>query len=323
MTIGKVIRKYRKLRNMTQEEMAGRLGVTAPAVNKWENEVSYPDIMMLAPIARLLGISLDTLLAFHEELTMEEITGLVSEADRRLKEEPYGEALRWAKEKLEQYPNCELLILNVAAIFDAWRTMEDIPDGDQYDGYMLVSFYMRKKQYDKAEKYLDYFSIQNPERKRKQAQIYAETGRIKEAYKAYEELVFTDYQRTSMELQGIYMLAIWENDRKKAHMIADKQKELAKCFEMGKYYEISSGLDLATLEKDGDLVVALAKEMLSCVAQIGAFRKSPLYEHMDFKEVSGEFVGELKENLLKCFRDEESYGFLKDDERWQRLINPL
>ena len=61
MTIGKVIRKYRKLRNMTQEEMAGRLGVTAPAVNKWENEVSYPDIMMLAPIARLLGISLDTL----------------------------------------------------------------------------------------------------------------------------------------------------------------------------------------------------------------------------------------------------------------------
>ena len=68
---------------------------------------------------------------------------------------------------------------------------------------------------------------------------------------------------------------------------------------------------------------ALAEEMLSCVAQIGAFRKSPLYEHMDFKEVSGEFVGELKENLLKCFRDEESYGFLKDDERWQRLINPL
>lgn len=38
MTIGKVIRKYRKTRNLTQEEMAFRLGVTAPAVNKWENE---------------------------------------------------------------------------------------------------------------------------------------------------------------------------------------------------------------------------------------------------------------------------------------------
>ena len=51
MTIGKVIRKYRKLANLTQEEMAVRLGVTAPAVNKWENENSCPDITLLAPIA--------------------------------------------------------------------------------------------------------------------------------------------------------------------------------------------------------------------------------------------------------------------------------
>ena len=40
MQIGEVIRKYRKRKNMTQEEIANRLGVTAPAVNKWENGVS-------------------------------------------------------------------------------------------------------------------------------------------------------------------------------------------------------------------------------------------------------------------------------------------
>lgn len=49
---------------MTQEEMANRLGVTTPAVNKWENSNSKPDIELLAPIARLLDISLDTLLSF-------------------------------------------------------------------------------------------------------------------------------------------------------------------------------------------------------------------------------------------------------------------
>ena len=81
MSLGNVIRKYRKIKNLTQEEMAGRLGVTAPAVNKWENENSYPDITLLAPIARLLGISLDTLLSFREELTAEEITGMIREAD--------------------------------------------------------------------------------------------------------------------------------------------------------------------------------------------------------------------------------------------------
>lgn len=342
MSLGNVIRKYRKIRNLTQEEMAGRLGVTAPAVNKWENENSYPDITLLAPIARLLGISLDTLLSFREELTAEEITGMIREADQKLKNEPYEEVLQWAKKKLEEYPNCEELILNFAVIFDAQRLVREIPKKAEYDDYFcslytrvlnsadetiriraadaLVGFYMRKKQYDMAEKYLEYFSIQNPERKRKQAQIYAETDRMEEAYKAYEELLFSDFQRASMELHGMYMLAIQDDDKKRAHMLVEKQRELAKCFEMGKYYEVSSGLDLAVLEKDADTVIDIMEQILSCVEQIGSFRKAPLYEHMKFKEVEEDFIVEMKKNLLKSFWDEESYGFLKDDERWQRLV---
>lgn len=37
MKIGEVIRKYRKEKDLTQEQMANYLGVSAPAVNKWEN----------------------------------------------------------------------------------------------------------------------------------------------------------------------------------------------------------------------------------------------------------------------------------------------
>lgn len=44
MDIGGVIKKYRKEAGFTQEEMAKRLGVTTPAVNKWENGNSKPDI---------------------------------------------------------------------------------------------------------------------------------------------------------------------------------------------------------------------------------------------------------------------------------------
>ena len=44
MQINEIIRKYRKEKNMTQEDMANRLGVTAPAVNKWESGASTPDI---------------------------------------------------------------------------------------------------------------------------------------------------------------------------------------------------------------------------------------------------------------------------------------
>lgn len=345
MSLGKVIRKYRKIKNLTQEEMAVRLGVTAPAVNKWENENSYPDITLLAPIARLLDISLETLLSFREDLTMEEINEITCEADLKLKEKSYDEAFRWAKKKLEQYPNCEQLILNIAIIFDVGRIVHIVQNAQneaEYDEYFcslyervldstdeairigaadsLVGFYMRKEQYDKAEKYLEYFSIQNPERKRKQAQIYAKTGRVRESYKAYEELLFSDYQRASMELQGMYMLALQDSDRKRAHRLIAKQKELARCFEMGKYYEVSCGLELATLEEDADAVLTVMEEMLLSTEQIDDFRNAPLYEHMDFKELREDFIAEMKENLLKCFRDEETYGFLKNDERWQRLV---
>lgn len=341
MTLGKVIRKYRKIKNLTQEEMAGRLGVTAPAVNKWENENSYPDIMLLAPIARLLDISLDTLLSFHEDLTEEEISEIVREADLKLKEESYDEAFLWAKKKLEQYPTCEPLILNLAVIFDAQHIVQEIPEEAGYGEYLcswyvraldskdegvrvraadsLVGFYMRKKQYDQAEKYLEYFSVQNPERKRKQAQIYGETGRIQEAYKAYEELLFSGYQKASLELHGMYMLALEEDDRERAHRLIRKQQELARCFDMGKYYEAPCELELAVLEKDGDTVVKAMEALLSSVEQVGAFRNSFLYEHMEFQEIKADFLAKVKENLLKTFRDEGTYGFLKDDERWQKL----
>ena len=105
MQIGETIRKYRKERNMTQEEMAKRLGVTPPAVNKWENGNSYPDIMLLAPIARLLDISVDTLLSFRGELTDEEIRQIMSEADEKFKNDSYEEAFAFIRKMLEKYPN--------------------------------------------------------------------------------------------------------------------------------------------------------------------------------------------------------------------------
>lgn len=342
MTLGKVIRKYRKMRNMTQEEMARRIGVTGAAVNKWEKEKSYPDITLLAPIARLLDISLDTLLSFQEDLTEQEIKDIIGIADQKLKMESYEEVFQWAKRILEQYPSCEQLMLNFAVIFDAQRLIQKVPKEAEYEEYIytwymrtlnsadesiriraadsLVGFYMRKEEYEKAEKYLEYFSLQNPEKKRKQAQIYAEMGKTDEAYKAYEELLFTDYQRISMELHGMYLLAMKDEDKSKAQKLIGKQKELARCFEMGPYYEASSGLEFATMEKDAQKVVDIMEEMLSGVYHIFDFKKSWLYEYMDFKETRDDFVEELRENLKKCFRDEETYGFLKDDQRWRKLV---
>ena len=342
MQLGEIIRKYRKNKNMTQEEMANRLGITAPAVNKWENGNSLPDITLLAPIARLLGITTDTLLSFQDELTEGEIKDAIYELDSMLKEQSYEEAFLWARKKLAEYSNCEELVLQMAIVLDAQRIVQELSKAEEYDDYIcsqytrvlessdealrgraadaLFCFYMRKENYEKAEEYLRYFSIQNPERKRKQAQIYSRTNRITEAYRTYEELLFSCYQMASGTIHGLYMLAGGQGDMERAHMLAKKQEELAGCFEMGTYCEISSRLDIATLEKDADTVIETMKGMLDSIEQIGSYCKSPLYGHMVFKEIREDFLKELKHNLLECFQDEESYGFLKDDSRWKKLV---
>lgn len=342
MEIGKVIRKYRKENNMTQEEMARYLGVTAPAVNKWENGSCCPDIMLLAPIARLLGITLEELLSFREDLTEEEIGRIVRETDARLKDGSYQETFEWAKGILEQYPNCHRLRWQLALIFDAQRMAKKIPDTERYDedirGWYeraldsgdedlrfhaadsLFGFYFRKEQYEKAQSCLEHLSPQNPERKRKQADIYSRTGRTEEAYKAYEELLFFGYQRISMYMQCISQLALQEKDMGKLRLMAQKQEELARLFEMGEYQEDFTRLQLAVTEQNVDATIENAGKLLSHVESIGDFAGSALYGHLKFSAPREEFLAELKENLRKEFRDRETYGYLAEDERWQSLV---
>ena len=61
-TLGKRIVNHRKKLNLTQDQLAEKLGVTAQAVSKWENDQSCPDIAMLPKLAEIFGISIDELL---------------------------------------------------------------------------------------------------------------------------------------------------------------------------------------------------------------------------------------------------------------------
>lgn len=61
-TLGKRIVVNRKRMGMTQDQLAERLGVTAQAISKWENDLSCPDITMLPKLAEIFGITTDELL---------------------------------------------------------------------------------------------------------------------------------------------------------------------------------------------------------------------------------------------------------------------
>lgn len=61
-TMGSRIAARRKEKGMTREELAAKMGVSAQAVSKWENDISCPDISLLPMLSRILNISTDELL---------------------------------------------------------------------------------------------------------------------------------------------------------------------------------------------------------------------------------------------------------------------
>lgn len=62
MNLGKTILELRKKSNVTQEDLAAELGVTAAAVSKWENGYTLPDVLMLCALADYFNVSTDALL---------------------------------------------------------------------------------------------------------------------------------------------------------------------------------------------------------------------------------------------------------------------
>ena len=61
-TLGRRIARLRLEHGMTQERLADLMNVSAQAVSKWENNQSYPDIMLLPELSRVFGVTVDELL---------------------------------------------------------------------------------------------------------------------------------------------------------------------------------------------------------------------------------------------------------------------
>ena len=62
LNIGQKIKELRLKKGITQEALAEKMGVSCPAVSKWERGETYPDITMLIPLASYFGVSTDDLL---------------------------------------------------------------------------------------------------------------------------------------------------------------------------------------------------------------------------------------------------------------------
>ena len=70
LKIGKFIAECRKQKNLTQMQLAEKLGITDKAISKWERGIAMPDTSIMLELCEILGISVNELLS-GEKIIME------------------------------------------------------------------------------------------------------------------------------------------------------------------------------------------------------------------------------------------------------------
>lgn len=95
MSLGSKIYEMRRLRNMTQENLADALGVTRQSVSRWEQDIVYPDLEKIVKLSNILEVSCDYLLKDEElveKKTSKSSRLLESIIGKRVRLEFYDEA---------------------------------------------------------------------------------------------------------------------------------------------------------------------------------------------------------------------------------------
>ncbi len=105
-----IIKKLRRQRDMTQEELAEMLTISPQAVSRWETGNAMPDISLFPALCNMFDVSADYLLGIDRDNKEKNIALIASKADDHSSRGYFEEARKILEDGLRQYPNSYSLI---------------------------------------------------------------------------------------------------------------------------------------------------------------------------------------------------------------------
>lgn len=353
MAMHTIIYERRRALGLTQEQVAEYLGVSAPAVHKWEKGSTYPDITLVPKLARLLKVDLNTLFCFQETLTKQEIIQFQEEVIQQVKTIGIDAGFALAEQKIQEYPYCGDLIEGMALLMQGSLQMSDIPVEERkkyqpmltawYEramhcedeaikkgmslkhraGFMVVSQYMQSMEYEKAQQVLDRLPEPNLLNKNVfQADLFWKQGKTEEAVKLLQKSLL----QLSQSVLGIFSrLVEAELDRgeeKTARKIAEKAYEAACAFDLWGYSRLVGLEVVARKTKNVQESLLLLKQMLAAAEEPWVMNQSPLYyilysEHQEEIRVTEKVLPPL----LTMLESDPAYDFLREEQEFQELLD--
>lgn len=346
MIMNRMIREKRRERGLTQEQVAEALGVSAPAVNKWERGVTMPDTALLPALARLLGVDLNTLFGFERELSLEEIGQFCNDVVALAEKEGIQEGIARLSQKLREYPNCGQLFQMASNVADGLLIFSDLKPEEkaEYETqilswyqraadsadrevrenacFMLASKYLGRGEYEKAQEMID----QLPGRKATdknmlQASLYQEQGKTEEAIGLMQRGVLGRINELWGSLIRLVDLEIAGGNLENAQRIAEIAREVSKQMDLWKYSHHVGELSVALAKQNGPECVRLLDEVLSAALQPWEMQTSPLYNRIGKKQETAKHMGQrMLRPLLVDLKNQEKYAFLWEQEAFRKLL---
>ena len=345
MKINQIIREKRKELSLTQEQIADFLGVSAPAVHKWEKGSTYPDITLLPALARLLKTDLNTLLSFRDDLTDREIENFVNEVDRTVREQDYDTAFQKAIDKIHEYPTCEKLIYSVILYLEGALTFYNVSEIGQdrteqyrkiYETYykrlaaseipeirdtatsMLISYARNRGDFSKAEELITALPFFQTDKEEQLAILYQRQGRYRDAEKIWERRIFQGAIGIQTVLANMMEIALQEKREKDADFLADLYEAVALQFCLPEWMCCNARLQLALVRKDKGRSLSVLQKMLPAMKKEWNPQDYRLYRNINGSGSA------LFPSLAKTITDElannEEYAFLRDGSELEELL---
>ncbi len=115
LMIGDKLKKLRRNRDLTQEEVATHLGISFQAISKWERGDGYPDITMLPTLANYFHVSVDDLIGMDEISSSNKLDEINQKWQENRALGKHKENVELMRNSLKTYPNNALLLIQLSA----------------------------------------------------------------------------------------------------------------------------------------------------------------------------------------------------------------
>lgn len=358
MKINEVIRAKRLELGMTQEQVATRLGVSTPAVNKWERGASYPDITLVPALARLLKTDANTLLSFQDDITQEQNLAIQREVDRLVREEGYDAGFRYAVDAMREYPACDQLACILTMYLDGALSLygasgcgssgeNGAEPADEQEEYrstidacyrrlassaepavremaigMLIAQAMLDEDYDQTQELIDTLPDATPhaiDKEERQAVLYGRTGRLAEAKDIWQRRVLRLTGDLQTALSSLVEIAIEQGRLDDAGEIAQRCSSIMRLCDAPEWMSDASLFEVAAARRDAAACVGILEGMLKSIeGGSHAMAESMLYREADIADVS-DVARHIADVALRDVRTNKKYAFLRNDPAFASL----